>query len=288
MTVATAAPATPPAECDDEQQVEPDVQHRRKQQEQQRRDRVAQTAQERADKVIEQLRACAAEDDRAVGKGRSVDLGAVGRDVDPREQRVEQHQRQRRQKHRQRRREDDLRRQRAAHARLIPRADTRGRHHAEARAHAEGELQEDRYDRGRVVHTRDLPRRERLADDGRVADGIDLLQQIRQDHRRRERQDRPPAGALCQIARLKERAERFPKMVHFHRKIPVNFNLFTILCCGRDYSLRDFPCQVGTFTAFPPPEGCKSEKMQVWQSRTGTWPDIKSHRVRAAAAARKR
>jgi len=78
----------------------------------------------------------------------------------------------------QRRGEDDLRRHGAADARAVARTDKARCHGAEARARAEGELQEDHRERGGVVHTSDLARRQRLTDNGGVADGIDLLEQV--------------------------------------------------------------------------------------------------------------
>ena len=191
-------------ERDDEQQVQPDVQHRGEQEEQQRRDRIAQAAQEGADEVVEQLRADAGEDDRAVGERGAIDLAARGREVDPGEHRVQQHERQRRERDGQCRGEDDLCRERAAHGGLVMRADAPRRHRAEARADAEGELQEDERDGGRVVHARDLIRRERLADDGRVADRVDLLEQIGNDDRDGKQKDGLPAGALGQVDGLEE------------------------------------------------------------------------------------
>ena len=71
-----------PVERDDEQQVQPDVQRRGEQEEQQRRDRIAQAAEEGADEVVEQLRADAGEDDRAVGECGAMNLAARGREVD--------------------------------------------------------------------------------------------------------------------------------------------------------------------------------------------------------------
>ena len=78
-----------PAEGQDKQQVKPYVQDRGKQQEQQRRDRIAQTAQKRADEVIEQLRTDTGEDHGAVGIRRPVHLLVVRRDVEPRQHRVQ-------------------------------------------------------------------------------------------------------------------------------------------------------------------------------------------------------
>ena len=82
-------------EREDEQQVKPDVQDGREQQEEQRRCRVAHAAQERADEVIKKLRADTGEDDHAVGVRRVIDRGAVRRDVYPREHRVQKRKRER-------------------------------------------------------------------------------------------------------------------------------------------------------------------------------------------------
>lgn len=95
-------PGDTPAEHNDKQQVESHVQHRGKQKERQRRHAVAHAAQERADEVIEQLRADARKDDRAIRIGRAVDLAVVRRHIDPRKHRIEQKQRKHRQDDRQR------------------------------------------------------------------------------------------------------------------------------------------------------------------------------------------
>lgn len=97
-----------PAERNDEQQVESNIEGRGKEQEHQRRDGVAHAAQKRADEVIEELRADAGKNDGAIGVGRAINLGALGRDVDPREHWVEQHKRQRGEQHRQRSGKNDL------------------------------------------------------------------------------------------------------------------------------------------------------------------------------------
>ena len=77
------------AEGQDKQQVKPYVQDCGKQQEQQRRDGIAQTAQKRADEVIEQLRTDTGKDHGAVGIRRPVHLLVVRRDVEPRQHRVQ-------------------------------------------------------------------------------------------------------------------------------------------------------------------------------------------------------
>ncbi len=67
-----------PAERNDEQQIEPNIEGRGKEQEHQRRDGVAHAAQKRADEVIEELCADAGKNDGAIGVGRAIDLGAPG------------------------------------------------------------------------------------------------------------------------------------------------------------------------------------------------------------------
>ena len=204
-----------PAEHQNERQIQPHVQHRGEQQEQQRRHGIAHGAQEGADEVVEQLRADTGEDDGTVGVRRGVHLVVGGRHVDPRQHGIQQHQRQRRQHHRQRGGQQQLRGQRAAHAPFVVHAHIVGRDDAEARADAEGELQKDEHQRIGIVDTGYLRRRQRLPHDGRVADGVHLLQQVRQDHRQRKQQDHPPALALRQIHRL-------PLcMGCFHRNHPV-------------------------------------------------------------------
>ena len=192
-------PGHAPPEHDDEQQVQPYVQHRGKQQEQQRRQGVTHATQKGADEVIEQLRADAGENDEAISIGRLIHLGVVRGHVDPGQHGVQQSQGQGRQQHRQRRRQDDLGGQGPAHPGLVPGPHLAGRHHAEARADAEGELQEDEHQRRGVVDPGHLLGRQRLAHNGRIADGVYLLQQIRQDHRQRKDQDRFPACPLGQV-----------------------------------------------------------------------------------------
>ena len=59
------------------------------------------------------------------------------------------------------------------------RADITRCDYAEARADAKGKLQKDKNERRRIVDTRNFLRRQCLANDRRIADRIDLLQQIR-------------------------------------------------------------------------------------------------------------
>ena len=69
---------------------------------------------------------------------------------------------------------------------------------------SEGKLQENKDERRRIVDARDLLRCQRLADDGRVADRVDLLQQVRNNDWERKRQNRLPAFALRELHRLEE------------------------------------------------------------------------------------
>ena len=84
------------------------------------------------------------------------------------------------------------------------RADIARRDHAEARADAKGKLQKDKNERRRIVDARNLLRCQRLADDGRVADRIDLLQQVLNNDCERKRQNRLPAFALRELHRLEQ------------------------------------------------------------------------------------
>ena len=197
-------PGDAPVEGENEQHVQTDVQDGREQQKQQRRDGIAHAAQKRADKVIEKLRADPGEDDRTVGMRGEVDRAAVRGDVDPCEHGIQQRERKRGQEDRQRSGEHDLRCERAADARLVVRADLAGGNDAEAGADAEGELKKDEDEGIGVVDAGDLLRGERLPDDGGVADGIDLLEQEREDDRKREAQNGFPAAPFGQIDRLEK------------------------------------------------------------------------------------
>ena len=197
-------PGDTPAEHNDKQQVESHVQYRGEQQERQRRHAVAHAAQERANKIIEQLRADPGKNDGTIGVGRAIDFRAVRRYIDPCEHWIEQHKRQCRKHHCENTGKDDLRCQRAAHTRRIVRADITRCDYAEARADAKGKLQKDKNERRRIVDTRNFLRCQRLADDGRVADRVDLLQQIRNNDWERECQDRFPAFPLCELHRLEQ------------------------------------------------------------------------------------
>ena len=70
---------------------------------------------------------------------------------------------------------------------------------AEARADAEGKLQEDENQRLCIVYARHIGGGQRLAYDRRVADGVYLLQQVGQDDGQRKAQNGAPAAALGQI-----------------------------------------------------------------------------------------
>ena len=95
-------PSDTPAEHNDEKQVKPHIQQRRKEQEGKRRHAVSHAAQERANKVIKQLRADPGKNDSTIGVGRAIDLAVVRRHIDPRKHRIEQKQRKHRQDDRQR------------------------------------------------------------------------------------------------------------------------------------------------------------------------------------------
>ena len=95
-------PGDTPAEHNDEKQVKPHIQQRRKEQEGKRRYAVSHAAQERANKVIKQLRADPGKNDRAIGIGRAIDFRAVRRYIDPCEHWIEQNKRKHRQDDRQR------------------------------------------------------------------------------------------------------------------------------------------------------------------------------------------
>ena len=194
-----------PAEHNDEKQVKPHIQQRRKEQEGKRCHAVAHAAQEGANKIIEQLRADPGKNDSTIGVGRAIDFRAVRRYIDPCEHWIEQHKRQCRKHHCENTGKDDLRCQRAAHASRIVRADITRCDYAEARADAKGKLQKDKNERRRIVDTSNFLRRQCLANDRRIADRIDLLQQIRNNDRERKCQDRFPAFPLCELHRPEER-----------------------------------------------------------------------------------
>ena len=78
-------------------------------------------------------------------------------------------------------------------------------------------MQKDIHDRRNVVYASDLFGGERLADDGGVTDGIDLLQQVRQDDRERKAQNGLPARALGQVDRLEQRGKPTRGCRVFHK-----------------------------------------------------------------------
>ena len=80
---------------------------------------------------------------------------------------------------------------------------------------------EDHRERGGVVHTGDLARRQRLTDNGGVADGIDLLEQVGNDNGEREHEQRLPARSLREVHGLKERTKRKRRlMIHKPHLLP--------------------------------------------------------------------
>ena len=103
---------------------------------------------------------------------RAVHIALIGGYVNPRQQGIEQRHGQRRQQDGQHRRQDDLRGQRPPHARLIMRARVARGDDAEARADAEGKLQEDENQRLCIVDARHIGGGQRLAYDRRVADRV--------------------------------------------------------------------------------------------------------------------
>ena len=196
-----------PAEGHDKHQIQPDIENGGKKQEQKRRHRISHAAQKGADKIVEKLCADSREDNGAVGIGGAIHLRAVRRHIDPRQHRAQQQKRQPRQHRGQHRRKDDLCRQRAPHAGIVPRTHLLRRHHAKARADAEGKLQKNKDDRGGIVHPRHLAGSQRLPHYGSVADGVHLLQQIADYNRKGKCQNRFPRHTLGQVSG----AEKIPQ-----------------------------------------------------------------------------
>ena len=217
-------------------------------------------AQEGADEVVKQLRADTGEDDGAVGVRRGVHLVVGGRHVDPRQHGIQQHQRQRRQHHRQRGGQQQLRGQRAAHAPFVVHAHIVGRDDAEARADAEGELQKDEHQRIGIVDAGHLGGGQRLTNDGRVADGVHLLQKVGQDHRQRKQEDHLPARPLGQVDGLPS------FMCCFHRNRSILLcSIDNYLSQSADYNTLRRHCQElfykkSVHRSFPVPR-CRSSRI---------------------------
>ena len=200
-------PGHAPAEAQDEKEVQPHVQDRGEEEEGQGRGGIPHAPQEGADEVIEELGSDAREDHRAVGVGRPVDLAALGGDVDPGQHGIEKGQGQGRQQHRQDAGEQELHGERPADAGVVMGAHPAGGDGAEARADAEGELQEDEDQGGGVVDPGHLLGRQGLAHDGGVADGIDLLEKVGEDDGAGKGQNGPPAGPVDQVHGAEERPQ---------------------------------------------------------------------------------
>ena len=249
-----------PAEHQNERQIQPHVQHRGEQQEQQRCHGIAHGAQEGADEVVKQLRADTGEDDGAVGVRRGVHLVVGGRHVDPRQHGIQQHQRQGRQCHRQRRRQKDLRGQRAPHPALVVHTHIVRGDDAEACADAEGELQKDEHQRIGIVDAGHLGGGQRLTNDGRVADGVHLLQKVGQDHRQRKQEDHLPARPLGQVDGLPS------FMCCFHRNRSLLLcSIDNYLSQSADYNTLRRHCQElfykkSVHRSFPVPR-CRSSRI---------------------------
>lgn len=83
-TVAATAPTTPNRTRKDKQQVEPDIQHGGKQQKDERRCRIIQTAQNGADQIVIELRKDPDKNDQRILIGRPPDAGVcLGQTVEP-------------------------------------------------------------------------------------------------------------------------------------------------------------------------------------------------------------
>ena len=188
-------------EREDEQQVEPDVQHGGKQQEDERRGRIAQTAQNGADQIVVELREDPEENDQRVLICRPPDAGVCLGQADEPEQGLERQHGGTGQRERQDTAENKLRRKGSADSGLIaaPRRD--GCDDRKSGGAADRELQEDEQDRKHIVHARNVIDAERLPADRSIADRIDLLQQIREDDRYGKLENHPSFVAGKQVDR---------------------------------------------------------------------------------------
>ena len=191
----------PEPERKDEQQVEPDVQHGGKQQEDERRGRIAQTAQNGADQIVVELREDPEENDQRILICRPPDAGVCLGQADEPEQGLERQHGDTGQRERQDTAENELRRKGSADSGLIaaPRRD--GRDDRKSGGAADRELQEDEQDRKHIVHARNVIDAERLPADRSIADRIDLLQQIRENDRYGKLENHPSFVAGKQVDR---------------------------------------------------------------------------------------
>lgn len=192
---------TPSPERKDEQQVEPDVQHGGKQQEDERRGRIAQTAQDGADQIVVELREDPEENDQGILICSPPDAGVCLGQADEPEQGLERQHGDTGQRERQDTAENELRRKGSADSGLIaaPRRD--GRDDRKSGGAADCELQEDEQDRKHIVHARNVIDAERLPADRSIADRIDLLQQIRENDRYGKLENHPSFVAGKQVDR---------------------------------------------------------------------------------------
>ena len=165
----------PHAERDQEQQVEPDIEDGGEQQEDERRERIAQRAQNAADEVVADLREDAEEDHQAIAVCGAVDLAVRGCDMQEREQLRQERRRNGGQQGGDDERQLDLRRKRAAQPLIVAAADAICGDDTEARRAAEGELQKDEGQREGVIDARHLLGGEHLPADDGVGQCVDLL-----------------------------------------------------------------------------------------------------------------
>jgi len=166
-----------------------------------RRGRIAQTAQNGADQIVVELREDPEENDQRVLICRPPDAGVCLGQADEPEQGLERQHGGTGQRERQDTAENELRCEGSADSGLIaaPRRD--GCDDRKSGGAADRELQEDEQDRKHIVHARNVIDAERLPADRSIADRIDLLQQIREDDRYGKLENYPSFVAGKQVDR---------------------------------------------------------------------------------------
>ena len=188
----------PPAENEDGNRLEHNVDPERDSEQDRRRLAVT----ERADEAVLQI------EQEKYGQPRKDDGDEVictvqnlGRRLHQHEQRPRQRQDNRRQRERNRNAEDDARRRTLPYARAIVRTKALPRIDGDARAEAHEEAECQEHETARAANRRERIHAEEAPDDERIDKGVELLHHIPRNERQRKEEDEPRGITLGQILR---------------------------------------------------------------------------------------
>ena len=189
----------PEPEHKDEKQVQTDIQHGGEQQENQRRCGIPQAPQDGANQIVVKLGEYADENYQGILIGSLPDAGVCLRQADEAKQGPQGQYGDGGQQQGHSTPENELRREGSSDPGLIALPRRYGGYHRESGGAAHCKLQEYKEDRENIIYACNFIDAEGLAADGGIADGIDLLKQVRENDRYGKFENHPSFAAGKQV-----------------------------------------------------------------------------------------